>query len=272
MHDSGELEKPICTTCGTQYPGAADRCAICEDPRQFVGWNGQEWTTLETMFGKYENKFEQDEEGVISVLTEPKFAIGQRAQIIHTAKGNVLWECISLLDRTTVEHVKSLGGISAIAISHPHYYATMVEWSRAFGDVPIYLHEDCKKWVMYLHENIRFWSGEKRELFGGLTLVKTPGHFRGFQVLHSPRHGEGRGALFAGDQPRICMDRHWVSFMYSYPNFVPLSAAVIRGIVQRLEGFGFDRIYGAVPGWIVPCGAKEIVKRSAERYTSAISA
>ena len=44
---------------------------------------------------------------------------------------------LSLLDPAVVEMVKAFGGISAIAISHPHYYASMVEWSRAFGDVPI---------------------------------------------------------------------------------------------------------------------------------------
>ena len=119
------------------------------------------------MHGKYENKFVQDEEGVISIHTEPKFAIGQRAQVIRTTKGNVLWDCISLLDPSTIEHLKSLGGISAIAISHPHYYATMVEWSRAFRDSPIYLHEDCRKWVMHADKNIQFWAGRERNYSKG---------------------------------------------------------------------------------------------------------
>ena len=160
-------EKPICLTCGTQFPGPSNNCPICEDPRQFVNWEGQDWTTLEAMHGKYENKFVQDEEGVISIHTEPKFAIGQRAQVIRTTKGNVLWDCISLLDPSTIEHLKSLGGISAIAISHPHYYATMVEWSRAFRDSPIYLHEDCRKWVMHADKNIQFWAGRERNYSKG---------------------------------------------------------------------------------------------------------
>ena len=273
-------DKPICTTCGTEYPGASNDCPICEDPRQFVGWNGQEWTTLSAMAGKYENKFEQDEERVFSIRSEPKFGIGQRAQVIQTPQGNLLWECVSLLDDPTVQRVNDLGGISAIAISHPHYYATMVEWSRAFGDVPIHLHEDCRKWVMYPDPNIQFWQGETKKLFGGLTLIRTPGHFKGFQVLHSSEHGEGahgegqraegRGVLFAGDQPRICMDRQWVSFMFSYPNFIPLSAATVREIARRLGEYRFDRIYGAVEGWIVPSGAEEVVRKSAERYLRAI--
>ena len=266
-------EKPICPTCGTQFPESEPpkHCPICEDQRQFVGWDGQQWTTLQAMFGKYKNEFERDEDGVYSIRTEPKFAIGQRAQLIQTREGNVLWDCISLLDEPTVQTVKSLGGIATIAISHPHYYATMVEWSRVFGNVPIYLHEASRKWIMHPNKNIQLWSGETRELFDGLTLINTPGHFRGFQVLHSPKHGEGRGALFAGDQPRVCMDRRWVTFMFSYPNFIPLSPAAVRGVVQKLDRFRFDRLYGAVPGWILSSGAHEAVKRSADRYLSAIA-
>src|ERR1700736_6100924 len=93
-------EKPICLTCGTQFsgsPGLPNNCPICEDPRQFVGWDGQQWTTLKAMCGKYKNEFERDEDGVFSIRTEPKFAIGQRAQLIQTPAGNVLWDCLSLL-------------------------------------------------------------------------------------------------------------------------------------------------------------------------------
>ena len=39
----------ICVTCGVQYPDT-DRlpggCPICEDERQYVGWHGQQWTTM----------------------------------------------------------------------------------------------------------------------------------------------------------------------------------------------------------------------------------
>jgi len=36
--------------------------------------------------------------------------------------GNILWDCVSLIDSDTVARIQALGGISAIAISHPHYY------------------------------------------------------------------------------------------------------------------------------------------------------
>lgn len=82
------------------------------------------------MLGKYENEFEEHEPGVTSIISQPKFAIGQRAYIIQTAEGNVLWDCISLLDDLTIQRLRSLGGVSAIAISHPRYHTTMVHWSR----------------------------------------------------------------------------------------------------------------------------------------------
>ena len=37
------------------------------------------------------------------------------------------------MDDATIARVNELGGIAEIAISHPHYYTSMVEWSRAFG-------------------------------------------------------------------------------------------------------------------------------------------
>lgn len=79
------------------------------------------------------------------IHTEPNFAIGQRALLLQTRNGGVLWDCLSLIDANTVELVKALGGISAIAISHPHYYTSMVEWTRQFGGIPIYLHEADRK-------------------------------------------------------------------------------------------------------------------------------
>ena len=56
-----------------------------------------------------------------------------------TPNGNVLWECISYIDDKTIEAVNGLGGVDAITLCHPHFYDSMVEWSYAFGKVPIYL-------------------------------------------------------------------------------------------------------------------------------------
>ncbi len=267
------MPKFICVTCGVQYPESErppQECPICRDPRQFIGFEGQQWTTLEEMPGRYRNRIQPEEPGLSSIHTEPGFAIGQRAFLLQTSKGNILWDCVTLLDEDTIQHVRRLGGIHAIAISHPHYYASMAEWSAAFADAPIYLHEADARWVMRPCGSVRLWSGESKALFDDVTLIHTPGHFAGFQVLHWREGAAGNGALLSGDQPQVCMDTRWVSFMYSYPNYIPLPVAVIQRIVERLRPYRFDRIYGAFPHRTVVRDGNAALERSAERYLRAL--
>jgi glyoxylase-like metal-dependent hydrolase (beta-lactamase superfamily II) len=265
----------VCVTCGTQYTPAdrpPERCPICEDERQFVGLQGQQWITLEKLELTHRNTFFQEGEGVWGIQTVPDFGIGQRALLVRAGNGNILWDCISLVSSDTVALVNALGGISAIAISHPHYYTSMIEWSRAFGGVPIYLHEDDRQWVQRPDACITFWRGETHDLEHGLTLIRVGGHFPGFQVVHSAEAEHGQGALFTGDQPQVCPDRRYVSFMYSYPNFIPLDAASVRRIVFALEPFSFVTLYGAWRNFVVQGSAKEALRRSAERYLRAFEA
>jgi hypothetical protein len=263
----------LCVTCGTQYPPAdhpPGHCPICEDERQFVGLQGQQWTTLEKLQQTHRNTLFQEGEGIWGVQTVPDFGIGQRALLVRTGTRNILWDCISLINSDTVALVNALGGISAIAISHPHYYTSMVEWSQAFGGVPIYLHEDDREWVQRPDSLITFWHGETYDLEEGLTLIRVGGHFPGFQVLHSAEAENGQGALFTGDQPQVCPDRRYVSFMYSYPNFIPLDAASVRRIVSAVGPFRFAKLYGAWRNFVVQGDAKEALGRSAERYIEAL--
>lgn len=264
----------LCVTCGTQYAAsesAPAECPICLDPRQYVGWSGQQWTTLESLAKTHRNVISEEEPGVYSIHTKPDFGIGQRAFLLRTGKGNLLWDCVALLDDATRREVNALGGVDAIAISHPHYYTTMVDWSRAFGDPPVWLHESDEKWVMRPDGCVHFWTGETKQLLDGIQLIRTGGHFDGYQVAHWASGSDGQGTLFAGDQPEVCMDRNWVTFMYSYPNFIPLNARAVRAIGGALQPFPFSRLYAAFPGRELRSNAKEIVVRSAERYLRAIS-
>lgn len=268
------MQNHICVTCGIQFAesdGPPRTCPICSDERQYVGWDGQKWTTLAEMRGHFKNTIREEEPGVHSIHTTPKIGIGQRALLVKTSKGNLLWDCVPLIDDATVAAVRALGGVTAIAVSHPHYYTAMVEWSHAFGNAPIHIHKADQKWVMRTDNVIRFWDGQQLELFDKLTLINTGGHFDGFQVAHWPAGATGRGVLFSGDQPQVCQDRRWVSFMYSYPNMIPLSASSIRRIGNALKPFAFERLYGAFPGLTVVTDAKGAVERSIERYLRAIT-
>ena len=263
----------ICTTCGSQYAKSDQpptACTICQDERQYVKATGQQWTTLDKLRLTNRNSLKFEEPGLIGVGIDPPFAIGQRALFLRTPKANVLWDCISLLDEAIVEAFKAMGGISAIAISHPHYYSSMVEWSQAFGDVPIYLHADDRQWVMRPDKTIIFWEEQTRTLAEGLTLIRCGGHFDGGAVLHWAGGAGGRGALLSGDIIQVVSDRKHVSFMESYPNYIPLPASAIERIIKSVEPFEYERVYGAFWDMVIERGGNAVVKQSAARYLRAI--
>jgi Metallo-beta-lactamase superfamily len=258
----------VCVTCGTQYPPAATsppECPICLDERQFVGYDGQQWTTLETLREGHSNAFQQIEPGLMAIFTDPPFAIQQRAFLIESPRGNLLWDCVTLLDADTAASIRERGGLKAIAISHPHYYSAMVEWMDEFN-VPVYLHAADREWVLRPDPRLRFWGGETLQLHDDMTLIRGGGHFPGGALLHWPAGAGGKGALFSGDIIQVVPDRRWVSFMYSYPNLIPLSAREVRRIAATVEPFEFDRIYGAFHPRQVEAGGKEAIRRSAQRY------
>ncbi len=266
------MQNYICVTCGAQYtatPQQPEHCTICEDERQYVNSKGQMWTSLEEMRANHRNVLRTLEPGLTGIRTEPQFAIGQQAHLIQTPRGNVLWDCVSLIDDATIEAVRALGGISSIGISHPHFNSSMVEWSHAF-DAPIYLHSSNREWVMRPDPAIMYWDGETHGLGDSLTLIRCGGHFHGSTVLHWASGAEGRGALLTGDTINVVPDRRYVSFMRSFPNLIPLPASAISGIIKAVEPFQYDRIYGGWLDSVVKCDAKAGVKFSAERYIRAI--
>jgi glyoxylase-like metal-dependent hydrolase (beta-lactamase superfamily II) len=269
------VEEWICRTCGAQFAAseAPPRgCPICQDQRQYLRPEGTTWTTRSRLQADgFRNTTREYEPGLLGIGTTPQFAIGQRALLVGTAAGNVLWDCISLLDDETAESVAQRGGIAAIAISHPHFYTSMVDWAERF-DARIYLHEADRRWVMRPSDRITFWSGETLSPLEGITLLRLGGHFSGSTALHWRDGAAGRGALLTGDTITVVPDRAWVSFMFSYPNLIPLPAAEVRRIATTVARYTFDRLYG---GWfdaVVAEDARGAVLRSADRYARALDA
>jgi glyoxylase-like metal-dependent hydrolase (beta-lactamase superfamily II) len=264
----------ICVTCGTQYPDTPappEHCAICTEERQYVGWNGQRWTTLQQLRAEHRNHLESEGPGLVGIGTEPKFAIGQRALHLRTAAGGFLWDCISLVDDATVAAVQSLGRVVGIAVSHPHFYSSMVEWSRALGNVPVYLHVEDSAWVVRHDRSIVFWDGDTREVAPGITLIRTGGHFAGSTVLHWAEGADRAGTLLTGDSIMVGEDCRTAGFMYSYPNYIPLNARAVQRIGEMVEPFEFEDVYGAWFGRNILGSGKQAVRYSVRRYIHAIS-
>jgi glyoxylase-like metal-dependent hydrolase (beta-lactamase superfamily II) len=263
----------ICTTCGAQYPDTEAPpvgCPICQDERQYVNPAGQTWTTLMAMGKTHHNAFRCLEPGLMGVGTFPSFAIGQRALIVRTARGNILWDCISFLDEATMTIIAALGGLTAIACSHPHFIASAVAFSHAFDSVPVYIHARDRKYVPRPDAVINVWAKDRLELAEGINLIRCGGHFPGSAVLHWAPGASGQGVLLTGDTLQVRPDKG-LTFMRSYPNLIPLDAGSVRGIADALAEWPYEAIYG---GWwerVIPANAKQVMANSVDQYLRAVA-
>ncbi|MFF5992434.1 MBL fold metallo-hydrolase [Prauserella flavalba] len=262
---------PLCATCAMQYAAARPDCRICEDERQYVPSSGQRWTSLaELREGEHSVLVREQAPGVLGIGAQPGAGIGQRALLVPAKSGNLLWDCFAYLDDEVVRAVNELGGITGIAISHPHYYTTMIEWAETF-DVPVYLHEKDREWIGRPSDRIQPWSGRTHRLADDLTLVNLGVHFAGGTVLHWRDGADGAGALFSGDIVQVVPNRSLVAFMYSYPNHIPERPSIVRHAAELLERFEFDDIYGAWWDAVIIGGGKKVVRHSVERYLEQVS-
>jgi hypothetical protein len=260
----------LCKTCGTSYKAIGSHpahCKICEDERQYVPITGQKWVDADTISATHTNKWKQHGANLFSIRTVPDFAINQRAFLLKTSEGNILWDCIATLDDATKTLIHSLGGLKAIAISHPHYYTTMQDWADEF-DAPIYLHANDREWIMRDSPWITLWEGENLKLTTDITVIRLGGHFAGGSVLHWERDD---GVILSGDIVQVTPGADAVSFMWSYPNMLPLSASKVSDIINRLDGVKFNKLYGAFEGKDIAENADMIVQRSGKKYVACLS-
>ena len=92
--------------------------------------------------------------------------------------------------------------------------------------------------------------------------------FKGATVLEWQNYKK-EGALFVGDIIRVVADRKWVTFMYSYSNFIPLPINIVKRIAIQLESINFEKLYDAFQR-VIEKDAKERVQLSANRYIAAL--
>ena len=211
-------------------------------------------------------RIEQLEPDLYGISVVPRFGIGQRALLLRTPAGNLLWDPTPFLDDAAVERVRELGGAAFVVASHPHMYGVQIEWSRALGGIPVLVAEADRRWVRRTDPVIESWTGE-RELLPGVTLRTVGGHFPGSAVVHWAAGAEGQGVLLGGDTVFVNPDRRTVAFMRSYVNQYPLSATVVERIAATVTEPPFDRLYGNTGG-VITSGARDAVRRSADRHVA----
>jgi hypothetical protein len=258
----------ICATCGNHYPEAPSppgACVICADERQWVPASGQRWTTMEELRAAgHRGEVRELEPGLLGIGVDPPFAIGQRALLVRTPAGNLLWDPPGFIDQRQIQAVGDAGGLRAVSASHPHFYGAISRWSDAF-DAEILLPAADAAWLTHPDPAVRTWSGSLA-LLPGVTLVQCGGHFAGSAVVHWAEGAAGAGALLSGDTIFVTPGEDRVTFVRSAPNRLPLPERAVRGVVDAVRPYRFDRIYG---GWWEPVlrrDATRVVERSAERY------
>lgn len=258
----------ICPTCGAHHPESAEppeRCAVCVDERQWVPPSGQRWTTMAQLAADgYTTQVAEVEPDLYGVGTEPGIGVGQRALLVRTSGGNVLWDPPAYVDRQAFDEVRALGGLRTVTASHPHMYGAMVDWAEEF-DAEIVVPEVDLGWLLRETSRVRTWSGTL-ELLPGVTLVQCGGHFPGSAALHWAHGAAGAGVILVGDTMMVTPGEDRVTFMWSAPNRLPLPERGVRAILDALRPYAYDRVYA---GWWTPVlrgGAAEIVPRCAERY------
>ena len=264
-----------CATCAIEHPDTVTpptECAICSDERQFVPATGQAWTTRDELAAAgLRIEVRLVEPGLHAVTTsgtaEP-LGIGQRALLLQTPGGNLLWEPPGFIDEEGVAAVAALGGVAAVASSHPHLTGSSIQWSQAFGGAPVYVAAADAEWIRRPDPAIRLWDDEA-EPVPGVRLLRCGGHFPGSAVAHWPAGADGRGVLLTGDTLTVGADRASVSVMRSYPNYIPMPGRIVRRILDRVSPLAYDRLYSLHRS--IDADARAVVERSLERYIRWVS-
>jgi len=259
-------KKNICTACGTQYPDGStfELCPICADDRQYIPESGQTWISGEGLADNYSVIANKLGDKLYELKITPAFAIGQRALLVLTPGGNILWDCIALLNEPIIELIKAKGGLKAIAFSHPHYYSNMNCWAETFN-CPVYIHQSDEQWIFNKGNHISLWEGVEKELWDGIKIVNMGGHFPGSCILHVPFLSPG-GAILLGDTFVVSLNKKHISAMYSYPNRVPLPLHEMRRLKKQMAHIPFDTMYGYAAGMNLHLNVKELFESSMERY------
>ena len=258
-------------------------CPICDDERQFVPADGQVWTTVgELAVSGRSIEMAEVEPGLHSLRTQPRTGIGQTCYLTTASgavagadasapstAGGLLFDVPPFIDDDAVEAVAERGGVGAIVASHPHMYGLQLEWSRAFDDAPILVSRKDAAWVQRLGPAIELYDDEAEPL-PGVRVRQVGGHFPGSSVALWRAPSDSALVMLGSDSVSPVARAGWVTFMRSFPNFLPLSARAVRMIAERVADLEVERIYGSFGQRLMHGGSRAIAE-SADRYAAWVS-
>lgn len=259
----------LCAGCGVESPVADGVCPICADERQYLPPDGvQRWTSIadEAVNGARIELVER-EPGLWGLRQIAGVGIGQQAKILVTPAGGVMVDVPAFIDDAAVAAVREIGGVSHIIASHPHMYGVQSLWAAAF-EATVWIAAADEAWLRVRPHRVRVVDGDAVVVPG--VHVSTPGgHFPGSLVVHAAG-ADGAGILLAGDTIFPTPDG-WVTFLRSFPNRLPMSAAVVRRVARHVtDRFRFARLYNNFEA-VVSADADQVVLRSADRYARWVS-
>src|ERR1700759_1651446 len=116
----------VCPTCGANYAPAPEppaRCSLRENQHQWYQPTGQVCTTMDDLAESgYRSEVREVEPDLFGLGVRPGIGVGQRALIVRTSEGNLLWDPPAFIDEAAIEAVRGGGGLVAVTSSHPHMY------------------------------------------------------------------------------------------------------------------------------------------------------
>ncbi|MNW36844.1 hypothetical protein D3C74_138640 [compost metagenome] len=260
-----------CAGCAVEFPPGPQptgTCPICADERQYIPGGIQRWARTEDLAAAGHQLTITSLEPGLNAIASPEIGIGQSSLLVETTAGNLLFDVPGLITGEIIDWLDSRGKLAAIVASHPHMYGVQQQYSQALGDAPILVAEKDAQWVQYSSAAVRTWS-QPFEVLPGIRLMQLGGHFPGSTAAVWEAGADGRGVLLAGDAIFSVADGN-ATFLRSYPNRIPLSAAVVRRMAKDLEPVKFDRLYNNFAACI-QADAHRVVQFSAERYARWVS-
>ncbi|MGF1502763.1 MAG: MBL fold metallo-hydrolase [Paracoccaceae bacterium] len=235
------LKHYACANCGHWQIWFADReplgCPICMDTRNALPEDGWDFKTEAFAETTFTTSWRQVDDDLWAFTARPKFGLGATGWLTTRDDGNVMFESCPWYSADALEQIRSLGGIRALAASHPHGYGALWQLQRVFAPILTIHRADIPYSKAF---RVTWPADDVHEIAPGLTLHHVGGHYEGHSVLHDMANRR----LFVGDSLKIDQTEFGVSTAISchkaYHYEIPLSHGELARYVEVFRQLPFQ--------------------------------